>query len=129
MSKPYDYPGGFLLTKKKAEALAIQEFGTARGLEQEVGMGKGFFLMRIGKLVVRFKPDVIFNSGRIRVDVEMWNTSGFLCKFYDRETLEEDFDVLQRYLGQRERELLKDWVDTSSAEYCHREIDILNEGR
>lgn len=55
MSRSSDYPGGFLLTKKKAEFLAEQEFGTARGLEQESGMGKGFFLMRIGELEVRIK--------------------------------------------------------------------------
>ena len=129
MSRSSDYPGGFLLTKKKAEFLAEQEFGTARGLEQESGMGKGFFLMRIGELEVRIKPDVIFNSGRIQMKVEMRNAPGLLCKFYDRETLEEDFDVAERYRRQLERERLRDWVDNSGAERCHREIDRLSERR
>lgn len=129
MSRPYDYPGGFLLTKKKAEALAVQEFGTARGLEQESGMGKGFFLMRIGKLKVRIMPDVVFDSGRIKMKIDMRDASDSLCKFFDRDTLEEDFDLAQRFRRRRERENLRDWVDNSGAEWCHGEIDRIAERR
>lgn len=31
------YPGGFRLTLKTARALAVQEFGTAKGLEPDRG--------------------------------------------------------------------------------------------
>lgn len=35
MTKKKQYPGGVKLTLKKARAVAIQEFGTAKGLEKE----------------------------------------------------------------------------------------------
>lgn len=33
--KKKDYPGGVKLTLKTARAVAVQEFGTAKGLEKE----------------------------------------------------------------------------------------------
>lgn len=43
------------LTKKKARELAIQEFGTAKGLEK-IDRGRGY-VMRIGKAKVAIEPD------------------------------------------------------------------------
>ncbi len=37
------YPGGFRLTLKKAQELAIQEFGTSKGLSQDDRLAVGVF--------------------------------------------------------------------------------------
>ena len=47
------YPGGFRLTLKTARALAVQEFGTAKGLEPDRGTDlEGYFRMQMGNLCV-----------------------------------------------------------------------------
>lgn len=44
------YPGGFRLTLKTARALAVQEFGTAKGLEPDRGTDlEGYFRMQMGE--------------------------------------------------------------------------------
>jgi len=47
------YPGGFRLTLKTARALAVQEFGTCKGLKADTSTNlEGFFGMEMGNLVV-----------------------------------------------------------------------------
>ena len=53
------YPGGFRLTLKTARALAVREFGTAKGLEREPGMPEGYYHMMIGNLEVQIHPSRI----------------------------------------------------------------------
>ena len=51
MGQKKSYPGGFRLTLKTARALAVQEFGTARGLEPDRATDlEGYFTMRMGKV-------------------------------------------------------------------------------
>ena len=46
--KKKDYPGGVKLTLKTARAVAVQEFGTAKGLEKEEVAMPGYFKMKLG---------------------------------------------------------------------------------
>lgn len=57
MTKKKQYPGGVKLTAKTARALAIQEFGTARGLTKSTSF-VGVYFMEFGNL--RTTPTVNF---------------------------------------------------------------------
>ena len=52
------YPGGFRLTLATARKLAVQEFGTAKGLERDRSTClEGHFRMETGNLAVSIQPD------------------------------------------------------------------------
>ncbi|WP_298023567.1 hypothetical protein [uncultured Dysosmobacter sp.] len=128
MAKKY-YPGGFRLTLKTARALAAQELGTAKGLAQTVGVSEGFFSMCLGKMRVRIQPDMRNLSGRVMLALDMQGAGGEIVKFYDRETLEEDFDEEYIYSNRLARETVRDWVLSGSLEGCHQRVDeIWNKG-
>ena len=56
MTKKNSYPGGVKLTATKARAVAMQEFGTAKGLTKEETAMPGYFKMRLGNLFIRIHP-------------------------------------------------------------------------
>ena len=92
--KKKDYPGGVKLTLKTARAVAMQEFGTAKGLEKEEVAMPGYFKMRLGNLFIRIHPD----------------------------TLQDDYNALERHCKRAQRDDLKDWVLTNGADYCCEEV-------
>ena len=58
MARKKEYPGGFRLTLATARKLAVQEFGTAKGLEPDRGTYlEGFFTMRMGNMGISISPD------------------------------------------------------------------------
>lgn len=59
MARKKEYPGGFRLTLATARKLAVQEFGTAKGLEPDRGTYlEGFFTMRMGNMGISISPDL-----------------------------------------------------------------------
>ena len=59
MARKKEYPGGFRLTLATAQRLAVQEFGTAKGLEPDRGTClEGFFTMQMGNMGVSISPDL-----------------------------------------------------------------------
>ncbi len=65
------YPGGFRLTLATARKLAVQEFGTAKGLKQsDWHNSEGFYMMDMGNLEINIHPDMSC-SGCIQIDVSM----------------------------------------------------------
>ena len=59
MARKKEYPGGFRLTLATARKLAVQEFGTAKGLEPDRGTClEGFFTMRMGNMGITISPDL-----------------------------------------------------------------------
>lgn len=128
MPKKY-YPGGFRLAKKTAAALAVQELGTARGLEREANMPEGYFHITIGSLDVRIHPDVSQSSRRsssrlIQLGVDM-GTGERIVRFFWPDTLEENFHEQDIYRRVERRDLLEDWIEREGPEKCHAEIDRL----
>lgn len=124
-----DYPGGFRLTKKTAQALAVQEFGTARGLEKDPTTDlEGYFRMEMGNLCISIRPDIGMSSC-IEVAVHL-NTANYRCVgYFNRETLEPDFNVMERYRQEERREILEQLVYSNGPDSCHKLIDeIWNEG-
>lgn len=101
------YPGGFRLTKKTAAALAAQEFGTAKGLEVDRAIYlEGYFTMEMGNLRVSIHPDM-GGSGCIEVVVGLSTASHMCVGYYNRETLEPDFGVAEKYAREEKREALE----------------------
>lgn len=49
--------GGVKLTLKKARELALQEFGTAKGIQREENALPDYYIMRLGNMRVRIAPD------------------------------------------------------------------------
>lgn len=117
------YPGGFRLTMATAKRLAIQEFGTAKGLERDRSTYReGYFRMELGNLVISIQPDIGM-SGCIKVSAGMCTASYTCIGFFDRETLEPDYDVMDRYEQKIKQEALVQWVADGGPENCHKCID------
>lgn len=117
------YPGGFRLTLATARALAIQEFGTAKGLAVSPGSNlDGFFRMEMGNLSVSIHPDFGM-SGCIEVSVSMSTANHRCVGYFNRETLEPDYDVMDKYERKEKREALEQWVFGGGPEPCHKIID------
>lgn len=116
------YPGGFRLTLKTARTLAVQEFGTAKGLEQDRTCPDGFFTMQMGNLCVSIHPDLGM-SGCIEVYAGLSTASHTCVGYFNRETLEPDYDVMDRYEQREKREALEQWVFGGGPEPCHKIID------
>ena len=123
MARKKEYPGGFRLTLATARALVVQEFGTAKGLEPDRGTClEGFFTMRMGNMGISISPDLGM-SGCIVVRVGLCTASHTCIGYFNRETLEPDFDVMDKYERQEKREALEQWVFGGGPEPCHKLID------
>ena len=117
------YPGGFRLTLVTARKLALQEFGTAKGLEPDRGTClEGFFAMQMGNLAVSIHPDMGM-SGCIVVRAGLCAASHTCIGYFNRETLEPDFDVMDKYERQEKRETLETWVGDIGPDAYHKLID------
>ena len=130
MSKKKSYPGGFRLTLATARKLAVQEFGTAKGLKADEWTGlEGYFLMEMGNLYVSIRPDIKM-SGCIEMRVGMCTTGNQCVGYFDPKTLEPNYEVMDMYERREKREALELWVFDGGPEPCHKLIDeIWNRGR
>ena len=124
------YPGGFRLTLATARRLAVQEFGTAKGLEPDRGTYlEGFFTMQMGNMGVSISPDLGM-SGCIVVRAGLCTASHTCIGYFNRETLEPDYDAMDKYERQEKREALVQWVSGGGPEPCHKLIDeVWEKGR
>ena len=130
MARKKTYPGGFRLTLATARALVVQEFGTAKGLEPDRGTClEGFFTMRMGNMGISISPDLGM-SGCIVVRVGLCTASHTCIGYFNRETLEPDYDVMDKYERQEKHEALVQWVSGGGPEPCHKLIDeVWEKGR
>ena len=123
MGQKKTYPGGFRLTLATARKLAIQEFGSAKGLEPDRATYlEGFFVMRMGNLCVSIHPDMAM-SGCIEVSIGMSTASHHCIGYFKRDTLEPDYYTLDKYVRREKREALESWVYGCGPEPCHKLID------
>ena len=91
MAQKKTYPGGFRLTLATARRLAVQEFGTAKGLKQsDWANSEGFYVMVLGNLEIEIHPDMSC-SGCIQIDISMRSGNGHIFQLHDRETLERHY--------------------------------------
>ena len=123
MARKKEYLGGFRLTLATARKLAVQEFGTAKGLEPDRGTYlEGFFTMRMGNMGISISPDLGM-SGCIVVCVGMCTASHTCIGYFNRETLEPAYDVMDKYERREKREALEMWVADIGPDACHAMID------
>ena len=101
--------GGVKLTLKKARELALQEFGTAKGIQREENALPDYYIMRLGNMRVRIAPDTYGGTGCILIEVCL-NGYGRAFQLHDPETLQEDFKAEEDRLRKNRREALQDWV-------------------
>lgn len=129
MARKKDYPGGFRLTLTTAQRLAVQEFGTAKGLEPDRGTYlEGFFRMELGNWIVSISPDLNM-SGCIMVTAWMCTASHSCIGYFNRVTLEPDYSIMDKHERQEKREALETWVGSIGPDACHKLIDEVWNGR
>ena len=114
--------GGVKLTLKKARELALQEFGTAKGIQQEENTLPDYYIMRLGNMRVRIAPDTYGGTGCILIEVRL-SGYGRAFQLHDPETLQEDFEAEEQRLRKERREALQDWVGTNGVEACRAEVE------
>ena len=117
------YPGGFRLTLAKARALAVQEFGTAKGLKQsDWANSEGFYVMVLGNLEIEIHPDMSC-SGCIQITVAMHGAPGHIYQLHDRDTLNRNYKEEDVQRRKEKREAFEEWVSMGGPEPCHKAID------
>ena len=121
---------GTMLTLEKARMLAVQEFGTDRGLSEDWRM-QGGYIMQFGNLLIRIHPAIQRDIPVIKVEVCFKITSpgcGFIVKIFNPETFEEDLDAEREYRQMDWEESLENWVNGYGAEICHQKINNIVKG-
>lgn len=111
------------LTKKTAQALAVQVVGTAKGLTKVKHLAIDTYEMKMGELFVTIQHDWYGKSGCIMVAVSSMYHSSSIIKLFDPKTLEEDFKAEGKQERQKHRECLQEWVWKNGVEKCKAEID------
>lgn len=111
------------LTKKTAQALAVQVVGTAKGLTKVKHLAIDTYEMKMGELIVTIQHDWYGKSGCIMVAVSSTYHSSSIIKLFDPKTLEEDFKAEGKQERQKRRESLQEWVWENGVEKCKAEID------
>lgn len=111
------------LTKKTAQALAVQVVGTAKGLTKVKHLAIDTYEMKMGELFVTIQHDWYGKSGCIMVAVSSMYHSSSIIKLFDPKTLEEDFKAEGKQERQKRRECLQEWVWENGVEKCIAEID------
>lgn len=122
---------GTMLTLEKARMLAVQEFGTDRGLSEGWRM-QGGYIMQFGNLLIRIHPVTQRDIPVIKVEVCFKITSpgcGFIVKIFNPETFEEDLDAEREYRQMDWEESLENWVNGYGAEICVLRINDIVENR
>lgn len=82
MTKKEQQHGGVKLTAKTARTLAMQEFGTARGLTKSTSF-VGAYFMEFGNLRIEICAD----AACIAVRVVLAHGTGSSVKYFDPDTL------------------------------------------
>lgn len=84
MSRKEQQHGGVKLTAKTARTLAMQEFGTARGLTKSTSF-VGAYFMEFGNLRIEICAD----AACIAIRVVLAHGTGSSVKYFDPDTLQE----------------------------------------
>lgn len=94
MSRKEQHPGGVKLTAKTARTLAMQEFGTTRGLTKSTSF-VGAYFMEFGNLRIEICAD----AACIAVRVVLAHGTGSSVKYFDPDTLQENFKAISEFMG------------------------------
>ena len=118
MTKKKQYPDGVKLTAKTARALAMQEFGTARGMTKRTSF-VGVYFMEFGNLRIEICAD----AACIVVRVVLAHGTGSSVKYFDPDNLQENFKAIDKHREDEERAIISDWVNLNGPEYFRKQIE------
>lgn len=93
------------LTLKKAEALAIRELGTARGLKRitETPSDVYMYKMQLGSLQIRLDNGWFAHNGLFKLLISTSLSNQVIVKYFNPKTLEEDISALDAEQSERFR--------------------------
>ena len=120
MSRKEQQHGGVKLTAKTARALAMQEFGTARGMTKSTSF-VGAYFMEFGNLRIEICAD----AACIAVRVVLANGTGSSVKYFDPDTLQENFKAIDKHREDEDRAIISDWVNLNGPEYCRKQVEAI----
>ena len=120
MSRKEQQHGGVKLTAKTARALAMQEFGTARGLTKSTAF-VGAYFMEVGNLRIEICAD----AACIAVRVVLAHGTGSSVKYLDPDTLQENFKAIDKHREDEDRAIISDWVNRNGPEYCRKQVEAI----
>ena len=112
--------GGVKLTAKTARTLAMQEFGTARGLTKSTSF-VGAYFMEFGNLRIEICAD----AACIAVRVVLAHGTGSSVKYFDPDTLQENFKAIDKHREDEDRAIISDWVNLNGPEYCRKQVEAI----
>ena len=105
MSRKEQHPGGVKLTAKTARALAMQEFGTARGLTKSTTF-VGVYFMEFGNLRIEICAD----AACIVVRVVLAHGTGSSVKYFDHDNLQENFKAIVATMTEESEQRQSSWL-------------------
>lgn len=108
------------LTAKLARSAAMQEFGTARGLEKSAAF-IGHYTMSLGNLNV----DIFTEDDSIVVLVKLMYGVGASVKYLDPKTLQENFNAIEAHYCAHKQEIINDWVDSNGVKSCCEQVNAI----
>ena len=120
MSRKEQQHGGVKLTAKTARTLAMQEFGTARGLTKSTSF-VGAYFMEFGNLRIEICAD----AACIAVRVVLAHGTGSSVKYFDPDTLQENFKAIDKHREDEDRAIISDWVNLNGPEYCRKQVEAI----
>ena len=120
MSRKEQQHGGVKLTAKTARTLAMQEFGTARGLTKSTSF-VGAYFMEFGNLRIEICAD----ADCIAVRVSLALGTGSRGQYCDQDTLQENFKAIDKHREDEDRAIISDWVNLNGPEYCRKQVEAI----
>ena len=104
----------------EARTLAMQEFGTARGLTKSTSF-VGAYFMEFGNLRIEICAD----AACIAVRVVLAHGTGSSVKYFDPDTLQENFKAIDKHREDEDRAIISDWVNLNGPEYCRKQVEAI----
>ena len=120
MSRKEQHPGGVKLTAKTARTLAMQEFGTTRGLTKSTSF-VGAYFMEFRNLRIEICADVAC----IAVRVVLAHGTGSSVKYFDPDNLQENFKAIEKHREDEDRAIISDWVNLNGPESCRKQVEAI----
>lgn len=109
------------MTFAKAKEVAKMIAGTSKSLEKCKGTVIPVYKMQIGLMTIYIRY-----GGQKNIRVTIYMTESSMTKFYDFDTLEEDYCAGDRDRKDRREEIVESWIYEIGAKACKAKIDELS---
>lgn len=79
----------------------------------------GAYFMEFGNLRIEICAD----AACIAVRVVLAHGTGSSVKYFDPDTLQENFKAIDKHREDEDRAIISDWVNLNGPEYCRKQIE------